>query len=212
MIPTSSLDPGAIITNDQRIYSIQKFIEINPFYELQDLYQWLYFGEFGSVMEKTDKPSAKTKPELIKILEQLKIEKEVQSDDVVWESMGLSFRFVMVYLTPYSNLQCPITRIINLLDRSPAFRGTRVHFKLDWVFVKEYIIKHSNKFTKFDFYGFEDRYNFHQLPTIPFTESYFKAKPKSFRILPRKLFFEFFPEFDTREDVLYTRPKDSLID
>ena len=144
MIPTSSLDPGAIITNDQRIFSIQKFIQTNPFYELQDLYQWLYFGEFGSVMEKTDKPSAKTKPELIKILEQLKIEKEMQSDDVVWESMGLSFRFVMVYLTPYHTLQCPLTRIINLLDRSPAFRGTRVHFKLDWVFVKEYIIKHSN--------------------------------------------------------------------
>lgn len=212
MMPTSSLDPGAIITNEQKVFFIQKFIEINPFYQLQDLYQWLYYGEFGSVMEKPDRPSARTKPELIKILEEIKMEKELEPDDIVWESMGLGYRFVMVYLTPYYNRQCPLTRIINLLERSPAFRGTRVHFKLDWVFVKEYIIKNSNKFTKFDFYGFEDRYNFHQLPMIPYTDSYLKAKPKSYRVVPRKLFFEFFPEFDTREDVLYTKPKDSLID
>ena len=130
----------------------------------------------------------------------------------IWEPMGLSFRFILVYVSPFYKKQCPINRLVNLIERSPAFRGNRVHFKLDWVFVKDYIIKNSNKFTKFDFYGFEDRYNFHQIPNIPFTDSFIKAKARKFRIVPRKLFFEFFPEFDSKYDLLYTKPKDSLID
>jgi len=212
MVPTNSTEPGTNITHDQRVFSVQRFLSLNPFFELQDLYQWLYYGEFGAVNDIIASKNSKQKPELINILDDIKSEKELESDDVVWESMGLSMRFVLVYVTPYYNLQCPLNRLVNLIERSPAFRGTRVHFKLDWVYVKEYVIKHSNKFNKFDFYGFEDRYNFHQLPNIPFTESYLKAKPRKYRVVPRKLFFEFFPEFDTKEDLIITKAKDSLID
>ena len=126
--------------------------------------------------------------------------------------MGLAQRFVMVFITPYSQAECPINRIVNLMERAPAFRGTRMHFKLDWAFLKDYIIRTSDKFSKQDFYGFEDRINFHQLPDVPFTKRFRELKPYNYRVIPRKLFFDFFPEFDNKEDILPTRPKDSLID
>lgn len=213
MIPNSSADTRAVISNEQKIYSIQKFIEENPFYEVQDLYRWLYNGEFGDINENNVVMKKGNHPELISILDDINQEKEIEEPfDRTWEPMGLSFRFIAVYLSPYHLRQCPLNRVVNLIERSPAFRGNRVHFKLDWVFLKDYIIKKSNKFTKFDFYGFEDRYNFHQIPNIPFTESYIKNKPRKYRIVPRKLFFDFFPEFDSRDDIIFSRPKDSLID
>jgi hypothetical protein len=87
-----------------------------------------------------------------------------------------------------------------------------MHFKLDWTFVKDYVIRNSGKFEKFDFYEFEDRIDLHKLPTIPFTKGYLEKRPEHYRIIPRKLFFDFFPEFDDKRDILPSRPIDSLID
>ncbi|MDX1961019.1 MAG: hypothetical protein SFU98_20790 [Leptospiraceae bacterium] len=213
MIPTLTSDNQSLANHDQKIFAIEKFMQENPFYELQDLYRWLYYGEFGYQEQVSYLRREKLKPELIKILDEYKSEKD--NPDIsqrVWEPMGLSQRFVMVFITAYYNQKCPLKRIVNLLERSPAFRGTRMKFKLDWAFVKDYAIRKTGRFTKQDFYGFEDRINFHQLPEVTFTSKFLDAKPEKYRILPRKLFFEFFPEFDTREDILFTRAKDSLID
>jgi hypothetical protein len=213
MIPTLSLDTHQVAqSNDQKIFAIKKFLIANPFYELQDLYKWLYFGEFGFEDQMSYLKKDRGKPELIKILDDIKSEKDKLISEKIWEPMGLSQRFVMVFVTRYEEKKCPIMRLVNLIERSPAFRGTRMQFKLDWAFLKDYVIRTSGRFTRQDFYGFEDRINFHQLPNVDFTSKFKSQRPEKYRIVPRKLFFDFFPEFDTMEDILPTKPRDSLID
>ncbi len=212
MIPTLSLDTQVMQNNEQKIFAIKKFLIANPFYELQDLYRWLYFGEFGFEDQMSYLKKDRGKPELIKILDDIKSEQGKLIAEKIWEPMGLSQRFVMVFVTRYEEKKCPIMRLVNLIERSPAFRGTRMQFKLDWAFLKDYVIRTSGRFTRQDFYGFEDRINFHQLPNEDFTAKFKSQRPEKYRIVPRKLFFDFFPEFDTMEDILPTKPGDSLID
>ncbi len=236
MVPTLSFDTHLIQSNEQKTFALKKFIQENPFYELQDLYRWLYYGEFGP-QEHSYLQRDKRKPELIKIKEdiesELKMKIEVTIGDTshitqriqelietkklilpekIFEPMGLSQRFIMVFVTRFYEQKCPLKRLVNLYERAPALRGTRMQFKLDWAFSKEFIIRNSGRFTRQDFYGFEDRINFHQIPDVPFTNTFLEKRPAKYRIVPRKLFFDFFPEFDTKEDILFTKPKDSLID
>lgn len=208
-----SIDSLISISTEQRLFSLQKFINDHPYFELQDLYKWLYFGEFGYEEQVSYLKKEKGKPELHKILDDIKLEKEINKREIVWMPLGLSFRFIMVFVSEYHKRECPINRLINLMERTPAFQGTRMHFKLDWGFIKEYIIKNlKDKFVKQDFYGFEDRINFHSLPLIEFTNDYLNNNPEKYRVVPRKLFFDFFPEFQDQSDIYNTRPGDSLID
>jgi hypothetical protein len=212
MIPTLSIETNSLAHTDQKIFAIRQFLQQNPSIELQDIYRWLYYGEFGYEEESSYLKEEKARPQLIRILDDVKFEKKNNvSPPVVWEPMGLAQRFIMVFLTPYSINQCPINRIVNLIERAPAFRGTRMHFKLDWAFIKDFLIRKEKLYIKQDFYNFEDRINFHHLPDVPFTEDYITNKPFKYRIVPRKLFFDFFPEFDDKKDILPTPPKDSLI-
>ncbi len=203
------------ISSEQRLYSLKKFIGDHPYFELQDLYKWLYYGEFGFEEQVSYLKKEKGKPELHKILDEIKMEKKSDKfiRPIVWKPMGLSFRFVMVFISAYYNAECPVNRLINLMERTPAFQGTRMHFKLDWGFIKEYIIKnHSDRFVKDNFYGFEDRINFHTLPPQEFTFDYLNNNPEKYRVVPRKLFFDFFPEFNDLSDMYNTKAGDSLID
>lgn len=212
MIPTLTLDSQAIYTNEQKIFALKKFMQENSFYELQDIYRWLYYGEFGFQDQIGYFRKEKGRPELVKILDDIKQESKRTLAEKIWEPMGLSQRFVMVFVSRYHEQLCPLMRLVNLMERSPAFRGTRMQFKLDWAFIKDYIIRNSGRFTRQDFYGFEDRINFHQIPDIPFTDKFKQQRPEKYRIIPRKLFFDFFPEYDSKEDILPTKARDSLID
>jgi hypothetical protein len=202
------------LSHEQRLFSLKKFINDHPYFELQDLYKWLYYGEFGYEEQVSYLKKEKGKPELHKLLEDIKLEEtKTNLSDLVWKPMGLSFRFVMVFVTNYYKHKCPLYRLINLMERTPAFQGTRMHFKLDWGFVKGYIIDNmKDRFAKQDFYGFEDRINFHSLPLIQFTNDYLNHSPEKYRVVPRKLFFDFFPEFNDNSDLYNTRPGDSLVD
>lgn len=198
--------------NDQKLFALKLFLKDNSEFELDDLYNWLYYGEFGAAEQKSYLKEDKGIPELQKILDDIKSEEKIDNlTDLVWNPLGLSLRFVMVYLTMFHKRDCPLKRLINLMERSPAYGGTRMHFKLDWTFIKDYLIK-NDIFTKQNFYDFEDKIGFHGLPKIPFTKKFIKHHPEKYRIVPRKLFFDFFPEFNDMKDILPTRPRDSLLD
>ncbi|HMV45825.1 MAG TPA: hypothetical protein PK079_14740 [Leptospiraceae bacterium] len=209
-----SIDTLSIVNNDQRVFALRQFIEEHPYFELQDLYKWLYYGEFGYEEHISYLKKEKGHQELHKILEDIKYEQNMENlSDLIWKPMGLSQRFVMVFVTQYYKELCPLNRLVNLIERSPAFQGTRMHFKLDWSFVKDYVIRtQTHRFTKQDFYGFEDRINFHSLPLVSFTGTFMNKNPERYRVVPRKLFFDFFPEFNDNHDILPTRAGDSLID
>lgn len=209
-----ALDTLSIVNSEQRVFALNKFIEEHPYFELQDLYKWLYYGEFGYEEHISYLKKEKGQPELHKILDDIKYEQNMENlSDLIWKPMGLSQRFVMVFVTQYYKHECPLNRLVNLIERSPAFQGTRMHFKLDWSFVKDYVIQtQSHRFSKQDFYGFEDRINFHSLPLVQFTTTFLTKNPEKYRVVPRKLFFDFFPEFNDNNDILPVKAGDSLID
>lgn len=175
---------------------VSKFLDRHPQLEIQDLYKWLYFGEFGYEDQNSFLKARKAIPKLQQMLDEIDNEKEMESQiDLVWEPMGCSHRFISVHITPYFNRFCPLVRLVNIMERSPAFRGSRMQFKLDWSLVKEYALSMYPQWTKDDFYQFEDRIGFHQLPSLDFSELYLTQHPYKYRIVSQKLFFEYFPEF-----------------
>ncbi|PJZ70350.1 hypothetical protein CH373_11870 [Leptospira perolatii] len=183
-------------TREEKIRSLDEFLTWHPKLEIQDFYKWLYFGEFGEIAVQEFYSERKNAPTLHSMLQELQNELESESLRTrVWEPLGFSQRYIKVYLTPYFKLEYPLMRIVNLMQRSSAFQGYRMRFKLDWILLKDEIVSRNIGFTKQEFINFEDRIQFHQLPELDFSDTFKKEYPASNRIVAAKLFFEYFPEF-----------------
>lgn len=183
-------------TREEKIAFLDQFIQYHPVFEIPDLYKWLYYGEFGEI-EKQEFYTDHTEevPELQSILDDLKSEEGKNYPDRVWEPLGFSQRYLLIYLSPYAQRDYPIKRLVNLIQRSSAFQGYRMRFKLDWIILKDLITEKNPVFTKQEFNDFEDRIQFQQLPDVSFSHTYLGAYPSKFRIVSAKLFYEYFPEF-----------------
>ncbi|TGK05296.1 hypothetical protein EHO57_01020 [Leptospira langatensis] len=183
-------------TREEKISSLNRFIELHPLVEIQDLYKWLYYGEFGEIVIQEFYSEKKTAPVLHSMLEGLRSDSDLDlSPERVWEPLGFSQRYLMIYLTPYYNLEYPLMRVVNLIQRSSAFQGYRMRFKLDWILLKDEIVSRNMGLSKQDFINFEDRIQFHQLPELDFSDTFKTNYPAASCIVATKLFFEYFPEF-----------------
>lgn len=201
------IEKQASLTHQEKLFLITEFLELHPEAEIQDIYKWLYFGEFGEAERNAFFSSQKFVPELHVLLSEIKRESiDQDSSGILWEPMGLSARYIKVYLSPYYLRECPVKRLVNLMERSPAYRGSRMTFKLDWNYVKEVVSEMRPEFTKREFANFEEVINFHQLPDLSHTEAYLEKSPFAFRVVAQKLFFTYFPEF---EDDAVFHPFDS---
>ncbi|MDF3821071.1 hypothetical protein P3G55_14255 [Leptospira sp. 96542] len=185
------------LSQKEKLFILTKFVEDHPEAEIQDFYKWLYYGEFGVEESSALISGKKSVPELHVVLEEIKREEAGGViSDLVWEPTGLSARFVKVYVTKYYQMDCPVKRLVNLLERSPAFRGARMTFKLDWNLLKETVLELKPELSRRDFINFEERINFHQLPALPFTDGFKEKNPFYYRVVSQKLFFDYFPEFE----------------
>jgi len=184
------------LSHKEKLFLINSFAEEHPEAEIQDFYKWLYFGEFGIEEFNTLISGKKQIPELHVLLAEIKKEATVDhSLSKLWEPLGVSARFVKVFVTPYYLKDCPIKRLVNLIERSPAFRGARMTFKLDWNMLKDVITEVRPDFTRRDFLNFEEKINFHQLPELSFSDAFLAANPYHYRVISQKLFFDYFPEY-----------------
>lgn len=114
----------SILTNKEKLFLLTKFVEDHPEAEIQDFYKWLYYGEFGMEESSLIMTGRQSIPELHIVLSEIKKEEsETRESELIWEPMGLAARFVKVYVTKYYHMDCPVKRLVNLLERSPAFRG-----------------------------------------------------------------------------------------
>ncbi|MCG6193978.1 hypothetical protein LFX25_12060 [Leptospira sp. FAT2] len=183
-------------TREEKIEFLDRFLIYHPVFEIADLYKWLYYGEFGEI-EKQEFYTEQTEivPELQSIIDDLKSEEGKLYPERVWEPLGFSQRYLLIYLTPYAKRDYPLKRLVNLIQRSSAFQGYRMRFKLDWIILKDLITERMPVFTKQEFNDFEDRIGFQQLPDVEPSETYKKAYPYKFRVVSAKLFYEYFPEF-----------------
>ncbi|TGL68551.1 hypothetical protein [Leptospira kmetyi] len=183
-------------TREEKIEFLEQYLNYHPVFEIADLYKWLYYGEFGEI-EKQEFYSDHTEivPELQSILDDLKAEEGKPYPERVWEPLGFSQRYLLIYLTPYAKRDYPLKRLVNLIQRSSAFQGYRMRFKLDWIILKDLITERMPVYTKQEFNDFEDRIGFQQLPDVDLSATYKSAYPSSFRVVSAKLFYEYFPEF-----------------
>lgn len=190
------------LTYKEKLFLTTSFAEEHPEAEIQDFYKWLYFGEFG-IEEFNNLMSAKKQmPELHVILAEIKKEATLDLTNAkLWEPLGVSAKFIKVFVSPYYLKDCPIKRLVNLIERSPAFRGARMTFKLDWNMLKEVVTEVRPDLTRRDFLNFEERINFHQLPELSFTENFMAKNPLHYRVVSQKLFFDYFPEY--AEDTIF---------
>jgi hypothetical protein len=185
------------LSHKEKLSLITRFTEQHPEAEIQDFYKWLYFGEFGVEEYNTLLTGKKQTPELHILLAEIK--KEASQDHTnsnLWEPLGVSARFIKILVSPYYLNDCPIKRLVNLIERSPAFRGARMTFKLDWNILKDVVCELRPDLTRRDFINFEEKINFHQLPELKFTEGFIKHNPSYYRVVSQKLFFDYFPEYE----------------
>jgi len=180
----------------EKNFLILDYLEKHPEGTLQDLYKWLFLGEFGVPEKNIFFSGSKAVPELHSLLAEIKKDSLLPDPcQVLWEPLGISGRFVKVFLTPYYFRDCPLNRLVNLMERSPAYRGSRMTFKLDWNLLKEKILTLGEFWTKRDFIEFEEEVNFHQLPDLPHSEAFLEKNPYAYRVVSQNLFFDYFPEY-----------------
>ncbi|MDZ4726505.1 MAG: hypothetical protein SH817_10120 [Leptospira sp.] len=190
------IERESILSQKEKLFLITKFTEEHPEADIQDFYKWLYFGEFGVEEFNNLLAANKQIPELHVLLAEIKKEASLgHSNAKLWEPLGVSARFIKVFVSPFYLHDCPVKRLVNLIERSPAFRGARMTFKLDWNTLKEVVIELRPDITRRDFINFEERINFHQLPELKFTEKFEEKNPYHYRVVSQKLFFDYFPEF-----------------
>jgi len=181
----------------ERALLIHEFLDTHPEAEIQDLYKWLYLGEFGEPEKNMFYSGTKALPELHLLLAEIKRETTyAEPCKKLWEPIGIAARFVKVFLTPYYLRECPLNRLVNLMERSPAFRGGRMEFKLDWNYLKEKAMVIRPDWDKEQFQKFEEENNFHQLPDLPHTELFLTVQPYAYRVVSQKLFFSYYPEYE----------------
>jgi hypothetical protein len=206
------LERDTILTKQEKIYLVSIFLDYYPKVEIQDMYNWLYFGEFGYEEPSSFLKAKKKIPPLQHLLDQIDDERIFNKfSERIWEPMGTSHRFVSVFITPFFLKDCPLMRIVNLMERSNAFRGSRMQFKLDWNIVKDYALSIKPEWNKEDFYQFEDRIGFHQLPILEYSEVYKEQYPFKKRVISQKLFFEYFPEFYDESQLFPGKKSSSII-
>lgn len=190
-------DSEQYVSRGSKIFLLQNFISKYPHAEIWDIYSWLWYGEFGVVDTSSSVTSILKLPLLQTYLDYIDNEKsftEFPTD--VWEPLGMSHKFILVYITNYYNLGYPLKRLINLHERSVAFSGSKMQFKLDWNLAKDTVNIMIPELQKDAFYKFEDENNFHTIPDPEWSLSFKEKNPYYFTIVSQKLFFDYFPEFE----------------
>ncbi|MCC6275263.1 MAG: hypothetical protein IT569_05370, partial [Leptospiraceae bacterium] len=69
-----SFDTESVLTIDEKIFVLEEFLREHPLAGIQDLYRWLYSGEFGQVDLSGILKGESKIPELQRILDDIKSE------------------------------------------------------------------------------------------------------------------------------------------
>ncbi len=170
------------------------FLDRHPNARAQDIYRWLWEGEFGP--GQREQPSRLD--ELTQMIRTARMHKSAGKQPM-WEPLGLTRRFVHVNVIPYSDAGCPLKRLISLGERTRDFRADQLRFKMQWSFMKTQIVP-GMRVTVEEMNAFENDIAFHMTPEIPFTEEYIKEHGSGYMVLPYDMFFETFPEYAIGED------------
>jgi hypothetical protein len=156
-------------------------------YTAQDIYAWLWFGEFGyyeypltnlEVLREEIRKS-KIKPSIIR---------------KVWEPLGISKKFIKINLDLYFEAGYPLLRLISLTEKVKEYKNVdKLTFKNNWNLMKIQL-DFTKSISLKDFNEFEEKIPFHMSPYYPLTDDFKSEFGEYYRIVPMESFFEFYPE------------------
>jgi hypothetical protein len=164
-------------------------------YTAEDIYAWLWAGEFGYP------PGQYPPADLNRLLEDIRLARYhpglIQE---VWEPLGLENDLIKINIAHYADQGCPLPRLIQLSERiQEEIRPNAMRFKSNWNLMKSQISE-GTEISLTQIHEFEERIPFSMTPFIPFTADFLSQFGAHYRIVPAGLFFAHFPEFESTYD------------
>jgi len=168
------------------------FFETYSAIQAVDVYTWLWEGEYGCFNRMTDL-SLDCLTEDIRLA---RMHMQRHRENLrVWEPLGLALTLVKINLMPYADSGCPLKRLIMLEERARDLRPNHMRFKHDWALMKTHLIP-GMTITLETINDFENSIPFHLVPEMGHSESFVNEYGLGYRIVPRTLFFDYFPEYE----------------
>jgi len=167
----------------------EEFLKRHPKLKPQDIYRWLWEGEFGM-------GSMTGNFTLEEMQQDLRRARQLPGMNLfpVWENQGLGMKFLRINIARYADADCPLITLIELSKRSADIHSDTLRFKYDWAFMKTQAVA-SGHLTMDDLNDFENSISFHTTPEVEYSEGFLSTFGSAYRIVPRSMFFAKFPEF-----------------
>ncbi len=172
---------------EEKIKSANWFYEHYDSFSTQDVYTWLWLGEFGyAELPANDLSSLKKEIRLAR--------SNPSKLNQIWEPLGLSKKFIKINLDVYYEAGYPLKRLIQLTSEVEEIQEfDRLTFKNHWNLMKIQF-DYTKKISLQDFHNFEIKIPFHMTPFLGFTEEFLKEYSPYYRIVALDSFFRYFPE------------------
>lgn len=172
---------------NEKVKAANWFYKHYDSFSAQDIYTWLWYGEFGYPELPTNDLSTLKKDIRLARLSPPKL-------NLIWEPIGLSKKFIKINLGIYYEIGYPLKRLLQLVSEVEELQKfDRLTFKNHWNLMKIQF-DYSKKITLQDFYNFENKIPFHMTPYLGFTEEFLKEFSPYYRIVSLDSFFQYFPE------------------
>ena len=177
---------------EEKVVIAEGFLERYNVTEARNVYRWLWEGEFGAG-SRTPTASLEQLSQDIRVA-RMHARRADYTPSGLCEEIGLAQRFIKVNLVPYADSGCPLKRLVLLADRGREARPDPLRFKSDWAFMKTQIVP-GMELTIDRMNHFEEEIAFHMAPEVEYSEDHLKKFGVGYRLVPRSLFFAYFPEY-----------------
>lgn len=161
-------------------------------YTAEDIYAWLWAGEFGYP------PGQYPDADLHRLLEDIRQARyHAGTIRSVWEPLGLENHLIKINIAYYADVGCPLPRLIQLSERiREEISPNAMRFKSNWNLMKAHISEGADV-SLTQIHEFEERIPFNMTPFIPHTADFLSQFGVHYRIVPAALFFDHFPEYES---------------
>ena len=178
---------------EYRAMLAEQFLDYYTDLKAQDIYRWLWEGEFGPGGNILDLSLDRLNTDLRKARADINV-----YEQKLWEPSGLSMKILKINIVRYADSGCPLLRLLELAARTRDSVPNTLRFKHNWNFMKTQLISGMNV-TPEDMNVFENSIAFHMTPEINYSDLFIENYGLGYRLVPRQVFFKYFPEYEPEE-------------
>ncbi|MDH5656300.1 MAG: hypothetical protein OEZ34_10350 [Spirochaetia bacterium] len=178
------------LKNDKRLFVLERFFQKYKILHPEDLYMWLWEGEFGY----GDRENINTLDQLTDSIRKSRIETGSKKLPV-WDYLGLNNKLIKINIVSYADHNCPLLRLLFFSERTKDVKSDSLRFKKNWQFIKTQISPGMD-ITVEEMIAFENQIPFHMTPQMNYTDDFLSQFGSTYLIVPGSLFFSTYPEYD----------------